>query len=288
MAFRAIRQAPRRALCNVNPTRYQMPLRALPRMSGAKSVERFGTFISDRNDVVQLLEKLYEESARYRVALRQFGEYAMSRGWATCIAIEPHDAPKSVPLRPIVIYTRADVERLLSRVDARGDIRYWALLTTLIESGRRISEKLSLRWNDVKLDVQPHFDLPITKNGRQAYVPLTRQLREDVWAEANISKLRTTGDRRILDRVGAHPFPWRYRTVLDKLRRARQEAGVAYRGYRAFLHTKATELLAKGVRFTPSRRDSAMPGSSQPTAFTTTPRRCRSSITSTEIRPSLS
>jgi integrase len=230
-----------------------MRLRALLRMSGAESVERLGALISDRNAVAQLLDKLYEQKAPGTVksdlvSLRQFGEYAMARGWATRIAIEAHDAPTGVRLRPIVIYTRADIERLLSRAEARGNTRYWVLLATVIESGRRIGEMLSLRWDDVKLNVQPpHFDLPITKNRRQAYVPLTRRLREDVWTEANVLKLRTTGDPRIVDRVGVQPFPWRYRTVQDKLRRVCQEAGVAYRGYQAFRHTRATELLAKGV-----------------------------------------
>ena len=35
---------------------------------------------------------------------------------------------------------------------------------TLIDTGRRISETLAIRWVDVKLDADPpHFDLPTTK-----------------------------------------------------------------------------------------------------------------------------
>jgi integrase len=231
----------------------EMRLRALLHMSGAESPERFGALISDRNAMVQLLDELYACKASGTVkadlvALRQFGEYAIANGCARRVAIEADDAPKSLPLRPIVVYERAEVERLLSCARAHGNVRYWAFLATVIDSGRRVGEILGLRWDNMKLNATPpHFDLPTTKNKRQAYVPLTRRLREDVWTDATIQTLKTTADPRIRPRILVQPFPWRYRTVQDKLRRQCEIANVPYRGHHAFRHTKATELLARGV-----------------------------------------
>jgi integrase len=203
--------------------------------------------------VTQLLNRLYASKAPGTVkgdlvALRQYGEYAIARGWTTRVAIEANDAPRSLPLRPIVVYERADIERLLLCAHDCRSLRYWALLATIVETGRRVGEILGLRWDNIKLDATPaHIDLRETKNKRQAYVPLSRRLRNDVWTAATIQNLKTTGDPRIRDRLGAQPFPWHYRTVQDKLRRLCRDSNVPYRGYQAFRHTRATELLARGV-----------------------------------------
>jgi len=231
----------------------EMRLRALLNLSGPTSLENLAALIGDRNAVMRLLDQLYARKAPGTVkadlvALRQFGEYAIAAGWVTNVAIEMDDAPRRLPLRPIVIYERDEVERLLSCAHDCANMRYWAFLATIVDSGRRVGEVLGLSWDDIKLEfTPPHLDLSRTKNKRQAYVPLTRRLRQDVWTDVTIQTLKTTGDPRIRNRIGAQPFPWRYRSVQDKLRRTCEIADVPYRGYHVFRHTKATQLLAKGV-----------------------------------------
>jgi integrase len=208
--------------------------------------------LSDRERVVLLLDQLYARQApgtvrNVVVALRQYGQWAVSKGWIAHVAIEPNDAPTNVPAKAIAIYSSEELETLLLFARVR-DRRYWAFLATLIETGRRVGEVLSLRWDQLRLDADvPHFDLPMTKNGRQNYVPLTTMLRRDVFTPRNIEWLQSNVHARIKGDPTVHPFPYVYQTAEQKLRRLCAAADVEDRGYHAFRHTKATSMLANGV-----------------------------------------
>lgn len=228
-------------------------LRSAAKLAGVETSESFGTLLGDRVAVVSLLDKLY---ARHQgntvradlVVLRQFGEYAVAKGWAGTVAIEKADRPRSVPQRPIVVYTAHEVELLLAIARSR-DLRYGMFLTTIAETGRRVSEILSLRWDWLNLDCErPYFDLPTSKTKRQAFVPLSKRLREDVFTPANIERLKVKGrSRQLLRPIDIYPFPYAYKTANGRLEVVCDIANVPNRGYHCFRHTKATELLARGV-----------------------------------------
>src|SRR3546814_10893167 len=85
---------------------------------------------------------------------------------------------------------------------ARGvDLRWWAFITYLVDTGRRVGETLSLRWTYFRLDSEPPYvELPDTKNGDHQYVPLSHRLSEVVFTPEHIEKMKQTplrkGDRK--------------------------------------------------------------------------------------------
>jgi integrase/recombinase XerD len=140
------------------------------------------------------------------------------------------------------------MERLLLFARARGHHRFWMMLVTLIDTGRRVNEVLGLRWEDLKLDAEPpHFDLPHTKNKRQQYVPLTLRLREDVFTPANIERCKSKGNPKFKQDIAEVPFPWQYQAAHDLLQRICAAAEVMFKSFHVFRHTRATTMLAQGV-----------------------------------------
>src|SRR5258706_476937 len=76
----------------------------------------------------------------------------------------------------------------------------------------RISEALNLTYDDLKLDAEvPHFDLRRTKRGRQHLLPLSKFLRDEVWTDENIARLRSRGHEKMIRDVEVYPFPWTYK-----------------------------------------------------------------------------
>jgi integrase len=229
-----------------------MRLRGIANRTGCKTAEQLATLISDRRRVVSLVDAMYLDLAPGTiqtdlVALRHFGEYAVAKGWITNIAIEKNDGPGSRRQKPITVYTDREVELLLTIARAR-DLRYWMFLTTIADTGRRVSEVLGLEWGHLHLDSSPaHFDLPHTKNRRQAYVPLTTRLRDEVFTPEHIESLKRKGHQKLKRDLSRYPFPFTYQTAEARLRRLSGVAGITHRGYHCFRHTKATEMLARGV-----------------------------------------
>jgi hypothetical protein len=76
----------------------------------------------------------------------------VASGWVTSCEVRASDAPKLGAQKAISVYTEAELDLLRLMARARGNLRFWVLVETLIETGRRISERLSIRWLDVKLD----------------------------------------------------------------------------------------------------------------------------------------
>jgi integrase len=222
-------------------------------IAGAESLEALATVLADRAQVERLLDKLYArlqpQTVRgYLPALRDFGDYSIAMGWSEACELRASDVPKLGPQKAVSVYSDAELDLLRLIARARGNFRFWVLTETLIETGRRISETLAIRWVDVKLDADtPHFDLPTTKNLRQQYVPLTRRLREDVWTRDAVSHLRTVTTARLAEKVQERPFPWDYATARQMFKRLCEVSGVQYRGFHCLRHTKATEMLARGV-----------------------------------------
>jgi integrase len=170
------------------------------------------------------------------------------RGWVEDdIAIS---APAKGPQKAITVYTPEEVSALVSTARGRS-LRWWAFLATVAHTGRRVGEVLNLEWAWLHLDAEvPHFELPTTKNKRQAYVPLGSLLLDEVFTPEHVAKLRTAhGGREWEFRRDpeVYPFPWTYTCVAKMLARHCERIGVENRGFHCLRHTKATALLAKGV-----------------------------------------
>lgn len=231
-------------------------LRTLLDITGSPDLVAFATLVQDRDGVETVLDGLAARmtsgsavTAYY--ALSDFGEYAKAMGWVSGIALLPSDCPPSNPQKPIVIYTDDEVELILGNARGKG-LRWWMFLSTVAHTGRRVGEILSVEWNWLNTSAEtPNFHLPNTKNGKQAYVPLSRVLREEVYTDANIEALRSerrTGANRVFSRdPHEYPFPWTYTSVFRMFGRYCEGLGVEPRGFHCLRHTKATNLLAKGV-----------------------------------------
>jgi integrase len=232
----------------------QRRLAAASSVLGADTVEMFGTLLSERGNVEVLLDKLLAERSSGTVRgtvydLIDFGEWLVARGMSS-IALTRADLPPENPQGAIQVYTAEEVELMLSA--ARGNsLRWWAFLTFLADTGRRVGEVLGLQWAWFRLDGErPYVELPHTKNGRPQLVPLSRRLREEVFTPEHIDQLKLAENRNMAKAarsVEVHPFPWQYGVVHQRFERFCRRVDVEPRGFHCFRHTKATQLFAAGA-----------------------------------------
>lgn len=226
-------------------------LRTLATLQGVESLEDLAVSLTDRSAVKALLDRLWAKYAPGSVrgfldALAVLGRFAVGQGWVLSLAIEGTDRP-AAPQRPIQVYDPDDV-KLLIRVAKQADLRWWAFLCFLADTGRRVGEALDLEWS--WLTPGEHFHLPTTKTGKQQYVPLSARLAREVFTPDNIGALQAQKPKRHETFHRDHRvyvFPWGYSTVHRRLRRDCDRLGIECRGFHNFRHTKATELLGRGV-----------------------------------------
>ena len=179
-------------------------------------------------------------------ALLDLADFARAKGWPVP-AVTRADLPGSNPQKPIVVYTELEVATVLAHAKVLHGLRWELFLETLIGTGRRVGEVLGLEWSWLRLDAKPpHFHLPNTKNVRQAYVPLSSALVK-AWGSEGVAGLHTPQGRQFGRSPDVYPFPWTYSCVQDMFTRYCKRIDVESRGFHNFRHTKATEMLTKGV-----------------------------------------
>ena len=228
-------------------------LATVARVTGLADEVSLGTSLSERSTVEHLLDMLaaHLSPGALRQAfyvLQSYGEYARLKGWGEP-QLRKDDAPGGGGDKPIVVYSKAEVDLLVNC--ARPNLRWWAFLSFLAETGRRVGEALSLRWDQLRLDADvPYFELPSTKNGDPQYIPLTSFLKESVFTAENIAKMKATNRA---GRNGFHRdptewvFPWTYSTVHAMFGRHCERLGVTNRGFHNFRHTVITNRIASGI-----------------------------------------
>lgn len=225
-------------------------LRSAMRAAGTTEVSVLCTRLTVEDDAEAILDRMAVTNTPGSLRLvyeacKAVHAYGRALGWIDdALAME---TPAKNPQKAITVYTAEEVEKLVAT--ARGkSLRWWAFLAMMAHSGRRVSEVLGLSWDDLHLDAEvPHFELATTKNKRQAYVPLDKFLVAEVLTAEHCEQLRTAAAGRFTRPVSQHPFPWSY-TCADKMFRAHCErVGIVSRGFHCFRHTKATEMLARGV-----------------------------------------
>jgi integrase len=232
-------------------------LQAALRDSGCQSMESLALLLSDRGAVELLLDRLAMRMSPGAMrpsvdVLKQFAEFARIKGWVTesCVLTKADMPPKN-PQKPITIYTADETTAFVQYARGRG-LRWWALVATLADTGRRIGELLSFRWEWFHLDESPAYvELPVTKNGTAQYVPLPRRLREEVFTVENVIRLKraeNSDSGRPFHRPPAeYPFPWGYPTVLARWNRFCEMTGLPNRTLHGWRHTVITRRIAAGV-----------------------------------------
>jgi integrase len=217
-----------------------------------------GYTLCDRSQVVFLLDRLAAQmspgAARVVVyALLDWSAFLVAQGLVqpADVALGKPDVPPKNPLPAISVYSPDDMEMFVSA--ARGvELRWWAFMAYLVDTGRRVGETLSLRYSYLRLDESPAYaELPDTKNGQSQYVPLSMRLVKEVFTAENIEKMRQTPTRHgSAPNVGDYrtqPFPWSYNVARARFGRFCERAGLPDKGFHCFRHTVITERLARGV-----------------------------------------
>lgn len=229
-------------------------VRTCVRVAGVEGVPGLGTIMGDRVAITNLLDataaRVGSGSLRGTVdSLTSFGAYAVAMGWADSVAVTPQDRPRYVPVRNITVYPDGDVDLML-KVAAVRDLRWWAFLTTLADSWRRVGEVLALEWDWLNLTAEtPHFVLPTTKSGKTNYVPLTKRLAVEVFSPENVVALKAT--RPVRGEWHRDPavyvFPWSYQVVQGRMQTFCKSIDVSYQGFHSLRHRGITNALAAGV-----------------------------------------
>lgn len=220
------------------------------RTLNATGLENLATLLASRQALDGLLDSIAARvtpgSARVIVdALGDFAKYCEAMGWPVP-PLTANDRPAPNPQKPIVIYTEEEIATLLCHAEVVHGYRWKLLLETLVGTGRRISEVLDLEWGWLNLSAEtPHFHLPNTKNGAQAYVPLSMHLVQ-LWGDSKCGDLKL-GIGRYKRNAALYPFPWTYPVAQRNFGRYCARVGVESRGFHCFRHTRATNLLARGV-----------------------------------------
>lgn len=233
----------------------QIHLAQAANLLGAVEEVFLGSSLGDRQKVEDFLNALacqMTPGAMRSVvyALLSYADYAKAKGWVTVPAITTRDVPPRNPDPGITVYSEVELRTFVDA--ARGvDLRWWAFLAFLVDSGRRVGEALSLEWGWLRQDSRPaYFELPTTKNGDAQYIPLTARLADDVFSGAHMATLRSdarTGRKAFTRDPAKFVFPWRYTTVFARFGRFCDRTGLPNRGFHNFRHTVITDRLARGV-----------------------------------------
>lgn len=262
---RRLRSTGRPASANTLRTK-KVHIVSAARYMGAENEESLAHLLAERNQVDLLLDELAVRmstgACRVAVyALLDFAEYAVTRRLIPAHCLTRADVPPKNPVAPVTVYTAEEMDTFVSA--AKGtDLRWWAFLAFLADTGRRVGEALSLEWDWFHLDSHPpYIELPFQKNGIPQYIPFGDRLTHQVFTEENVHKLRTSGRASLRRSPERLVFPWSYGTVYGRFDRFCDRTGLPNRGFHNFRHTVITRRLIEGV---PLQAVASLAGHSSP------------------------
>lgn len=229
-----------------------------------------GTGTQDRVRVEQALDVLTAAQTASACrpivyAVLSYGDWLQAKSYITGpIALSKADIPAPGPSALVQTYTDEEVSVLVQCSRGRG-LRWWAFITYLADTGRRLTETLDLRWEHLRLDADPpHVVLPMTKSGRPMLAPLSTRLVTDVLTPSNASEMKSevrTGRRQFNRSPSEYVFPWTAASARERMKTFTRDVGVPYRGFHVLRHSLATRLLRQGA---PINAVSALLGHSGP------------------------
>lgn len=224
-------------------------------LTGASDLSELGTLLASRGDLELLLDRLSVRmtsgTMRNAVyALRDFGNFAVAKGWITSHAFQETDIPPKNPMKPITVHSTEEMEVFVNAARGKG-LRWWLLCMFIVDSSRRIGEALNLRWDQLRLTADGgYFELPVNKAGEPQYIPLSRRMLAVLTPE-NIAALKAETKGQFGGRFGKSPeiylFPWHYSTAMGRLQRFSASIGITYRGWHNYRHSVITDRLERGI-----------------------------------------
>lgn len=132
------------------------------------------------------------------------------------------------PLKPVTVLSESDVKAILSfRPRTFTDWRLWALVQTLLDTGCRINEILSLKIQDVDFD-----SMLLTvdgKGGKKRKVPFSPELRKLLWKYKQMVAKRFSGTLPALMFSTRTGHKIRYRNIYRDIIALCQSVGITKR-----------------------------------------------------------
>lgn len=211
------------------------------------------TWLAHRENVEELWDVLSirTEAGTQRntfYALRDFEAFAKAMRWVPSLALSSNDLVPAES-KPVEVFSAAEMTAI--EIGARMKGKRWHLfVVTLLETGMRIGNALSLTYDQVVLDHEvPHFRLPTSKTGRPLVVPLSSKL-QILWDANTMHELQhehVPGNRKPARDLAVHPFPWSYSNALARWKDMLTALEIEYRSPHKARATLATDLLVKGA-----------------------------------------
>jgi len=151
---------------------YEHALRLLVKDYGNVSVSNISS--EEIKEIVQQYKKLSKESIiSYKKGIKIFFNFLISENFITK---NPVGKIERIRNRKVEVMTDSELEEILFYFKNRNKDHY-NLIKFLVLSGFRISEAISLKWRDIKVD---HIIVNNQKGKRKDYFPLTEPIREHV------------------------------------------------------------------------------------------------------------
>lgn len=208
--------------------------------------------LADRATVEALLDDLLAtHSATYVrglcFTLISYGQWA-AKVYGTSCALTKRDFPQVAYEPETDSYSTSDLDAL-ALASKLGGFRWHLFVVMLIDTGRRLNEVLSFRYEDLRLDhAVPHIRLYASKTQQNQLVPLSKRLQELMQPEA-LQRLQEGCDLPWETRNSptTHLFPFSDRSANRRFVRMADKLGIARHAVKGTRTAFITHKLAKGA-----------------------------------------
>jgi len=173
--------------------------------------------------------------------VRAFFYYAMEKGYLPKFKIRLIRAVK--PIKPV--YTNEELEKMLKKPDLKTcnfkEYRTWVIINYALATGNRLETIQQLKIQDISFDGN-EIALLKTKNKRQYYIPLSRDLSQILAEYLTFRK----GDKEDILFCNAYGTPLKKRTIQEDIQQYNIKRGVEKTSIHIIRHTFAKIWIRNG------------------------------------------